>query len=202
MLIAVPSFAAETSENANSEVSRNSFVGIRLHKNINVDYDFSVVGGNSVVMDNDPWGIGLTLGTRLSDNFKIEYELSYTGTEFIAPGENDKYSMLSNMFNAYVGKKFDSNIEPYVGFGLGFTNINAELDLYSISVFLDDSDLALSWQIMIGANFELSSRFDLNVGFKYQDFGKVKHTFNGVTIAQTRIDTMGVYAGFVYKFGL
>jgi len=60
-----------------------------------------------------------------------------------------------------------------------------------------DNAFDLSYQVMVGVLFHLNSRIDLDVGFKYINFGRVEHT-SGVS----KVDATQLYLGLAYKFGL
>ena len=67
---------------------------------------------------------------------------------------------------------------------------------------MSDSVFDLSAQAMLGVNFALNDRIDLNLGVKYQKYGDADHRTNGNTYATTDIDATEFYIGVAYKFGL
>ena len=55
---------------------------------------------------------------------------------------------------------------------------------------------------MLGVNFALNNRVDVNVGVKYQYYGEVEHHMHHTEYAITDIDATEFYFGAVYKFGM
>ncbi len=86
---------------------------------------------------------------------------------------------------------FDNVVAPYVGAGLGLTAIWGEIDGDL------DSSVDLSYQGMFGVLFRLNSRIDLDVGFKYINYGQVEHRHG-----TTRVDATQFYISAAYKFGM
>jgi len=201
MLVTVPSWADDTEREV---TEKHAFVGVRLHRNASMSFKLVDTYGGYIRERDDQMGYGVTLGTRINKNVKWEYEFSYTGTELESPTVVDKFNLYSNMLNVYLVKKYESFIEPYIGFGLGATRINAHMDNSILGTHAQDSTFAASWQIMIGVNFDFdwNDRFSMNAGLKYQDYGKVTRTNAGVKFGETVIDATEFYLGAVYKFDL
>ena len=65
-----------------------------------------------------------------------------------------------------------------------------------------DSVFDLSYQIMLGVNFALNDRVDLNLGLKYQYYGEVEFKQNNAEVATIDVDGTEFYFGAVYKFSL
>ena len=104
------------------------------------------------------------------------------------------------MLNVYLFQEYADSVAPYVGLGIGFATIWGDVDApYG---HMSDSVFDLSYSAMIGVNFALNERVDLNLGVKYQYYGEVEHELNGTEHAITDADATEVYFGAVYKFGL
>ena len=67
---------------------------------------------------------------------------------------------------------------------------------------MSDYVFDLSFSAMIGVNFALNERVDLNLGIKYQHYGEVEHELHGAEFATTDVDATEFYFGAVYKFGM
>ena len=98
------------------------------------------------------------------------------------------------MLNVYVYQQIEGAVEPYIGLGIGVSGIWGNIDgLHNISNETAD----MSWSAMIGVNFALNNRVDLNLGLKYQNYGDLD-----IGDASTEIDGTEFYISAAYKFGL
>ncbi len=179
---------------------RDNYVGIRLHKNENIEFDYDIhdAGGDKIKKDN--WGFGAVVGNRLSDHVKIEFETMYTGAKQTKRETTFDYDVWANMLNVYMFQEFADAVAPYAGLGIGFASIWGDVDApYG---HLTDTVFDLSYSIMVGVNFALNNRVDLNLGLKYQYYGEVEHELNNNEIAITDVDATEFYFGAVYKFGI
>ncbi len=176
--------------------ARDNYVGIRLHKNEHIAYKYDLKHGQDITTKDDNFGFGVMVGNRLTDHVKIEFETSYTGTSFKKYNVNYDYDIWANMLNVYLFNEFGNAVAPYAGVGMGLTGIWAHANHTS------DSECAVSYQAMIGVNFALNDRIDLNLGVKYQNYGTVEHKNSNGNFATTKIDATEFYLGAAYKFGL
>ncbi len=179
---------------------RDNYVGIRLHKNEHIAFKYDITGGATITPKDDNFGFGISVGNRLTDNVKIEFETAYTGAKFTRYGTRHDYDIWSNMLNVYLYQTFGGAVEPYAGLGLGLTGILG--DISGAAPHISDSTLDLSLQAMVGVNFALNDRVDLNLGAKYVRYGKLAFENSSGEYATTRIDATEIYIGAAYKFGL
>lgn len=171
--------------------NRDNYTGIRLYKNEHTAYAIALPNGHKDTQSADNFTFSTLVGNRLTDFVRVEFETGYTGAKFSAHDTNSDYDIWFNMLNAYLFHQFGRAVEPYVGAGLGLTGIWGE-----INGELDNA-FDLSYQVMTGVLFKLNSRIDLDVGFKYVNYGRVEHA-NAVS----KIDATQIYVGASYKFGL
>jgi len=140
------------------------------------------------------------IGTSASDFAKIEFETMYTGAQQTRHGAEYDFDVWANMLNFYLFQEYAGAIAPYVGLGIGFATIWGDIDApYG---HMSDSVFDLSYSAMIGVNFALNDRVDLNLGIKYQYYGEVEHERSGNEYGVTDVDATEFYFGAVYKFGL
>ena len=177
---------------------RDNYVGVRLHKNERIAFKYDIHDGGNSTIRKDNWGFGAVVGNRLSDFAKIEFETMYTGAQQTKRGTKYDFDVWANMLNVYLFQEYADAIAPYVGVGVGFASIWGDVSNPNMS----DSVFDLSYSAMIGVNFALNQRVDLNLGLKYQYYGEVEHEFNGGEYAITDVDATEFYFGAVYKFGL
>lgn len=171
--------------------TRDNYTGVRVYKNEHAAYSYNLSNGHKEKYKKDNFGFGTTVGNNLTDFLRVEYETLYMGAQYTKYDTNFEYDIWANMLNAYLLWDFDNAVAPYAAAGLGLTGIWGEID--------GDLDNAfdLSYQVMVGVLFHLNSRIDLDVGFKYINFGRVEHT-RGVS----KVDATQLYLGLAYKFGL
>lgn len=189
MLICACGMSCATMASADT---RDNYVGLRLHKNERIAYDWEPDNGHRVKMRDDNFGLGAYVGNRLTDNVKIEFETAYTGADFNKNGAHFNYDIWSNMLNVYLYQSFGGAVEPYAGLGLGLVGLWGDVPGGDT-----DATASLSWQAMVGVTFALNSRIDLNLGVKYQMYGHLEHKYS-----ETKIDATELYIGAAYKFGL
>lgn len=171
--------------------SRDTYAGFRIYKNEHSEYSYSRSHGAKTRGTRDNFGFGTTMGNRLAKYLRVEYETLYMGAQYSKNNKDFEYDIWANMLNAYLLRDFDGVVAPYIGAGIGLTGIWGEID--------GDLDNAfdISYQAMAGVLFNLNARIDLDVGFKYVNFGRVEHRHG-----TTRVDATQLYVGATYKFGM
>lgn len=175
-------------------VNRDNYVGIRIHKNDNIAFRFETSSENGTTIRDDSFGIGAYVGNRLTSHIKIEFETLYNSGREKKYNNDFSFNVWSNMLNLYVYQQIESAVEPYFGFGIGVSGLWGDV---SGDINLSDSTADMSWSAMLGVNFALNSRIDLNLGLKYQNYGDIK-----MAKTTTEIDATEIYIGAAYKFGL
>lgn len=194
IIAAMPAFGYEYG------AARDTYVGMRIHKNENIAFASEISDGDTHTARDDSFGIGLMIGNRLTDHVKIEFETSYTGGSDTKYGSEYDFDIWSNMLNVYVYQQFGGAVEPYVGMGIGVAGLWG--DVHGGGLSASDATADMSWSAMVGVNFALNARIDLNLGLKYQNYGDVDmKNANGGHIS-TEIDATEIYIGGAYKFGL
>lgn len=171
--------------------SRDNYAGFRIYKNEHAAYSYNLSNGHKEKYKKDNWGFGTTVGNNLTEYLRVEYETLYMGAQYSKNDKDFEYDIWANMLNAYLLYDLDGAAAPYAGLGLGLTGIWGEIDGEL------DNAFDLSYQAMVGILFRLNSRIDLDLGFKYVNFGKVEHD-RGVS----KVDATQIYLGATYKFGL
>lgn len=179
---------------------RDNYVGVRLHKNERIAYGFDMRDGSDTTLKDDGVGFGAYVGNRLTDFLKLEFETIYTGIDDEQRDIDFDYDIWANMVNMYLFQTYGGAVEPYAGLGLGFSTIWS--DVGGRVPHATDTTFDLSYSIMVGVNFALNNRVDLNLGFKYIKYGDADHKTSSGTYATTDIDATEFYLGAAYKFGL
>jgi outer membrane protein OmpA-like peptidoglycan-associated protein len=112
---------------------------------------------------DDGWladgAIGYAFGRDANTGFRLEGELSYRDNDLADVDANA--TALAGMLNGYIDFNRQGTIQPYLGLGIGYANV--ELDGGGSSI----EDSGLAYQGMAGLGFALSPRLTLDVGYKY-----------------------------------
>ncbi|MBO5696548.1 MAG: porin family protein [Alphaproteobacteria bacterium] len=178
----------------------DNYVGIRLHKNERISFNYDIRDGAGTTIKDDNLGVGVVVGNRLADFLRIEFETMYNGLDDSKRGIDFDYDIWANMINVYLTREYENIVAPYVGVGIGFSTIWA--DVGGIAPHTSDTVFDLSYSIMAGVSFSLNERLDLDMGVKYQKYGDIDHETNNGTYATTDADATEFYIGAVYRFGL
>lgn len=179
---------------------RDNYVGFRVHKNERIAFKYDIHDGGNSTIRQDNFGFGAVVGNRLNDFVKLEFETMYTDANQTKRQTKYDFDVWANTLNIYLFQEYADTVAPYVGLGIGFATIWGDIDApYG---HLSDSVFDLSYSAMVGVNFALNDRIDLNLGVKYQYYGEVEHELNGAEYAITDVDATEFYFGAVYKFGL
>ncbi len=181
---------------SNYDGPRDTYVGLRIHKNEHIESRYRSDAMTNTTVSDDSAGLGLYVGNRLTDHVKLEFETMYTGFEQKKYGTNLNLDVWSNMLNFYLYETFGRAVEPYAGLGVGLVG------LWSNVGGNRASETTLSLAAMAGVNFALNNRVDLNLGVKYQYYGKVEHDLGGDQYVSAKVDATELYIGAAYKFGL
>lgn len=203
ILTTMPAFAEEYWDdgyNYETAARRDNYVGIRLHKNESIAFKYDIHDGGNTTIRKDNWGFGAVVGNRLSDHVKVEFETMYTGASQMKRSNDFDFDVWANMFNVYLFQEYAGAIAPYAGLGIGFASIWGDIDTPFGN--MSDSVFDLSYSAMIGVNFALNDRVDLNLGIKYQYYGEIEHELGNEEYAVTDVDATEFYFGAVYKFGM
>lgn len=190
-MITAPAFANSYDYYDYNTPQRDNYVGARLHKNDNIAFQVEPNEGNGTTLRDDGFGLGIYVGNRLTDHIKIEFETLYNGGHEKKYDKDYRFNIWSNMLNVYFYQQFGGAVEPYAGLGVGVSGIWGKIDE------LSDSTADMSWAVMIGVNFALNNRIDLNLGVKYQNYGDIE-----IGKAPIEVDATEFYIGAAYKFGL
>lgn len=89
-----------------------------------------------------------------------------------------------------------SRFRPFVG--VGFGGVANELEDYDLFSGRSDSDFGIAWQALAGCRYQLSSKVDLGVGYKY--LGTSERTFDSFDIKMKGIHTHSLTASVLVRF--
>ncbi|MDR1071936.1 MAG: hypothetical protein LBL21_04825 [Rickettsiales bacterium] len=152
----------------------------------------SYVWSNLAVSTDGAWpadhtfsyhGYGVEFGGRRTENIQIGGEFDFLRFGFNSQKESDSVSMTVLMSNVMFGKEFFGFLRPYVGAGLGVALANNSIE-YNRSYYVgatfhqesgtkDAVRLNFAYQAMAGLTFAITKVFDLDVGVRWKNLGKV-----------------------------
>ena len=117
-------------------------------------------------------GVGFVgaLGSSLQNDGRVEVELGYRKNDFdetkidgLGKADIDgDITSLSLMGNAYYDISTEGSFSPYIGAGLGFANIEADLDDVG-----DEDDTVFAYQFILGGSFASSETLSVDLQYRY-----------------------------------
>lgn len=139
------------------------------------NYDEINIGKTEWEFDSSP---NFTISAGYDTNFwALESEISYkkmdidsrisktTGSRLNYEGDQDQIAFMLNFFWY---PKLDWTVSPYLGAGLGVTRISwNDIRVPGSDSVLDDSDTVFTYQLIIGASYEISSRLLFEIDYRY-----------------------------------
>lgn len=136
--------------------------------------------------------IELELASRVNDSDQIDYD------DFDFSLEVDgEVTTGSFMANAYYDFKNEGRFTPFIGGGLGFANVEYDIDDIG---GLDDTDGkedddVMAYQMMLGVGFAATEKLSIDLQYRY--FGTEDPEFDGIDV---EYQTHNILLGLRYSF--
>ena len=164
-----------------------------------------VLAGKSEVEDGMTYGLGLGYGfdngfrlegavTQHNNSLDVEanagnlpvYQGNLSATEYVVLSPIGSYDGWDAMLNLYYDFDMGSSFAPYVGAGVGWSEIEAQITSMALvdtsgptvtrANFLDDSESAFAYQLLAGFGYDLTEQLTFDLGYRYfvvsnADFG-------------------------------
>lgn len=161
--------------------------------------------------------VGLTAGTNITDNVRIEAELSYQREKakentYFNPvsGFTDHYAVSGNIksYNILTNLWYDfensTGLTPYIGGGLGASFVNADIEYENFTVgVLKNNRWAFTYQVGGGLNWKISDFTSLDLSYRYKETPSVDFTqpFTFGTVDNGNVDlrSHNITAGITWK---
>jgi opacity protein-like surface antigen len=162
-----------------------SFAGTYISGNLGAviveDSDFDAGPLSGEFTFDTGFGFVAALGSSFQNGGRVEAELGYRKNDFdevkfdgIGKADIDgDISALSGMGNAYYDFSTKGSFSPFIGAGLGFANIEVDLDGAS-----SEDDTVFAYQFILGGSFASSET--LSVDLQYRYFATDDPEFDGV----------------------
>lgn len=157
------------------------------------------------------YGLGASLGYTPKTNnaffnqtrFELEYYYRTNDLDELSAGGAssqiaDDISSNSYMFNAYYDFNTGTSLSPYLGGGVGITNI--ELNVPSLAV--SDEDSVFAYQLMAGVGWQPESLLNtvLHVGYRYFDASDPDFSAIGGARLDHEYEGHNIEAGARFRF--
>lgn len=161
---------------------------------------------------------GIDLEKQLSFPIRAELEYTYRDNAEIKNLTTPKWTTKTdldlkaqNLFlNFYYDFKNTSAFTPYVSAGLGMSHNKlkyTERFVTGLVTKANDSKNDFAWNVGLGLNYTINNNFDVDLGYRYVDLGKVSSTYkmNNVNFdynskIETKLRTQDITLGLRYKF--
>ena len=168
-----------------------------LDAEIDSDFGYELEFGKQI----DKWRLGLSYGITSPKQKNVSAENASTGVGVVASIDpKPTFDVESLMFNVYRDFPNEGNFTPYVGIGLGSTNI--EMQTYTTTVdgtdieVTDDGRDLFTWDIKGGVTYSLNDTTDLYGELVYFN----TDSFDEDGINYDSIKATNVMAGVKFKF--
>ena len=142
-------------------------------------------------------GFNHSIGYQFRNSFSTELEFSYKGGNFHpstgldSAGLDGDMTTKSFLVNGIYSFNIREFYTPYVGYGMGYTFHEANIDGYG-----DRAATTLAYQLKIGVDMEFSRKLSLLLGYRY--FTTNNPEFKGYFTAES--SSHGIEAGVKFNF--
>jgi opacity protein-like surface antigen len=154
--------------------------------------------------------VGYEMSKLYGGAIRAELELGYFENEIEAHklngarvsgkdafGETSAFYGLANLYYDFASF---GRIKPFVGAGIGFANV--EFDGHGVTtagVVMDDEDTGFAYQLSAGANIGLTSKVDLEIGYRFLGVTGVELDAVDGTTSDIDVDNHIIYGGLKFK---
>ncbi|MEM1443366.1 MAG: outer membrane beta-barrel protein [Verrucomicrobiota bacterium] len=135
-------------------------------------------------------GGGVGVRTPFLGGFRFELEGFFGENDVVGGAINGNSGPFSNAtgsletygFQFNMVKEFDfGGFKPYIGGGIGFTEVSAEAVAYG-PINFTDNDGAFAWQAIAGVEFPVSENVGIYVEYNYHSVGDVAFQRSATTV--------------------
>ena len=141
------------------------------------DADSSGTDGVTVTSEfEDGYGVGVAVGMKLPSRFRVEGELFWQENDIdsgrVGPvqlsdfgGLNGDIGVWGGMVNGYYDF-LEGPLVPFVGLGVGYAQVDANVNVADISL-VDDDDTVLAYQGILGVSYEFMPNLQGVLAYRY-----------------------------------
>ena len=179
-------------------------VGVAKSEKIKSDNVFYKWSGNKSFNSGPVYSLGF--GYKINDKLRSEITYSYTdlkykvvdiplppqpGKQTTVPEYKQKVNIQTGMVNLFYDIITYQKLTPYIGFGLGYAKINPKEasviskmgDTSYNSSYQSNKSENLTYALMGGLSINMTDRINFDIGYRFQDFGKVKPLYSKAMLA-------------------
>lgn len=148
--------------------------------------------GSAIKLDDDLLMISGALGYRYQ-HWRGEFE--YVWRDYVEGSDDfytEKFKTYSYMLNAYYDFLPYNWWTPYVGAGIGLTQLKySAFDSASGQGSTKYDPMNFTWSVGAGLSLKVTNRFNVDAGYRYYDMGSIK---------SSDVTAQELYAGVRYVF--
>lgn len=173
--------------------------------------DFGPVpaGGNVISKFDDGYGLGVALGTKLPSGFRLEGELFWQENDIdsgrLGPvqlsalgGLNGDVGVWGGMLNGYYDF-LEGPLVPFIGLGVGYAQVDANVNLGDISV-IDDDDTVLAYQGILGVSYDFMPNLQGVLAYRYLSLDDPEFKDRAGGKVDMQYDSQAIDVGLRYSF--
>lgn len=150
--------------NSASAVDLRQYVGIKFSNVLSGQIDLETDTVNDNCDLKEFFGGSVSYGVKLSD-FRFELEGNLYSFADVKKAHDVKFQNTSIFVNTYYDFQTNSFFVPYLGLGLGFNRISADINDNS------DAQATLGLKAGFGVAWAINHDFVLDIGYRYNYFG-------------------------------
>lgn len=148
--------------------------------------------GSTIKLDDDLLMISGAIGYRYQ-HWRGEFE--YVWRDYVEGSDKlyaEKFKTYSYMLNAYYDFLPYNWWTPYVGAGIGLTQLKyMGVDNSSGMSPTEYDPMKFTWSVGAGLSLKVTNRFNVDAGYRYYDMGRIK---------SSDVTAQEIYAGVRYVF--
>ena len=173
--------------------------------------DFGPVpaGGNVISKFEDGYGVGVALGMKLPSRFRVEGELFWQENDIdsgrlgpvqlsVLGGLNGDVGVWGGMLNGYYDF-LEGPLVPFIGLGVGYAQVDANVNLGDISV-IDDDDTVLAYQGILGVSYDFMPNLQGVLAYRYLSLDDPQFKDRAGGKVDMEYDSQAVDVGLRYSF--
>lgn len=173
--------------------------------------DFGPVpaGGNVISKFEDGYGVGVALGMKLPSRFRVEGELFWQENDIdsgrlgpvqlsVLGGLNGDVGVLGGMLNGYYDF-LEGPLVPFIGLGVGYAQVDANVNLGDISV-IDDDDTVLAYQGILGVSYDFMPNLQGVLAYRYLSLDDPQFKDRAGGKVDMEYDSQSIDVGLRYSF--
>ena len=166
-------------------------VGVSKSEKIKSGQNFYEYIGNKSFNSSPIYSLGF--GYKINDKLRSEVTYSYTDLKYkrtiaykknptMIPEYKQKVNIQTGMINLFYDVVTYQKLTPYIGFGLGYANINPKeasvISKGGNTYYQSNKSENLTYALMGGLSINITDKINFDIGYKFQDFGKVKPLYS------------------------